>query len=137
MRWSDLPLNPTRRMLRQFSMLWVIFFGAAAVWQWFGRDRHTLALVYATLAATIGPMGLIAPAAIRPIFIAWLVAAFPVGFVVSRLVLAILFFGVATPLALIFRGRGRDVLGLRRRDAASYWTATPPPGNPASYLRQY
>jgi hypothetical protein len=135
-RWSDLPLNPSRRMLRQFSMLWIVFFGAGAMWQWFGRDHHTLAVAYATLALTFGPIGLTAPAAMRPVYITWLVAAFPIGWLVSRVLLAVLFFGLTTPLALWFRWRGRDVLGLGRRDVPSYWTAKSQPSGPASYFRQ-
>lgn len=137
MRWSDLQLNPSRRMLREFSMLWIVFFGAVALWQWFGRDHHTLAVVSATLAGTLGPIGLVAPTMMRPIYVAWLVAAFPIGWLVSRILLAILFFGVATPLAVWFRWRGRDVLTLKRRDIQSYWTAKPPANGPASYFRQF
>jgi hypothetical protein len=136
-RWSDLPLNPTRRMLRQFSLLWIVFFGGVALWQWFGRGHHTVAVVCATLAATLGPVGVVAPAVMRPIYVTWLVAAFPIGWVVSRVLLAVLFFGVVTPMAMVFRWRGRDVLALRRRDVESYWTVKPPPRGPASYFRQF
>jgi hypothetical protein len=137
MRWADLPLKPSRRMLRQFAALWIVFFGGVAAWQWFGRDHHTLATVYAVLAATVGPLGLASPAFIRPIYVTWLVAAFPIGWVVSRALLAILFFVIATPMAVLFRWRGRDVLALRRRDVQSYWTAKPQPRGPASYFRQF
>ena len=82
MRWSDLPLTPSTRMLRQFSALWIGFFSAVGVWQWFIRDHHTLAVVYGSLAVTLGPIGLLRPAIMRPIFIAWLAAAFPIGWVV-------------------------------------------------------
>ena len=137
MHWADLPLNPSRRMLRQFALLWIVFFGALAAWQWFGRDRHTLAAVYGILAITLGPMGVAVPSMLRPIYITWLVAAFPIGWVVSRVLLALLFFGVATPLATLFRWRGRDALRLRRREVDSYWTVKSPPGGPASYFRQF
>jgi Saxitoxin biosynthesis operon protein SxtJ len=136
MRWSDLPLNPSHRMLRQFAALWILFFGAVAGWQWLARDHRTAAIVYAAAALTLGPIGLAAPAVVRPIYVAWLVAAFPIGWVVSRVLLAVLFFGVVTPLAVLFRWRARDVLGLRRRDVDTYWTPKPPPAGHASYFRQ-
>lgn len=137
MRWSDLPLKPSPRMLREFSALWIVFFCGVALWQWFGRDHHTLALIYGGLAVTLGPIGLVAPAVMRPIFIAWLAAAFPIGWVVSRVLLLILFFGVITPIAAIFRMMGRDVLSVRRRSIDTYWTPKPQPGGPASYFRQF
>ena len=137
MRWSDLPLKPSTRMLREFSALWLVFFAALALWQWFGREDHTRAFVFGGLAVTLGPIGLVAPAVMRPIFIAWLAAAFPIGWVVSRVLLLVLFFGVVTPIALVFRLKGRDILGLRRRETQSYWTPKPQPGGPAGYFRQF
>jgi hypothetical protein len=137
MRWSDLPLKPSPRMLREFSALWILFFGGVALWQWFGRDHHTLAIIYGGLAVTLGPIGLLAPAVMRPIFIAWLAAAFPIGWIVSRVLLVVLFFGVVTPIAVAFRMAGRDVLGLRRGAKDSYWTAKPQPDGAASYFRQF
>jgi hypothetical protein len=124
-------------MLREFSALWIVFFGGVALWQWFGRDHQTLALIYGGLAITLGPIGVVAPAVMRPIFIAWLAAAFPIGWVVSRVLLLILFFGVITPVAIIFRMIGRDVLSVRRGSTDTYWTSKPQPGGPASYFRQF
>jgi hypothetical protein len=115
----------------------MIFFGGVAVWQWFGRDHHTLALIYGGLAVSLGPIGLVSPAMMRPIFIAWLVAAFPIGWVVSRILLLVLFFGVVTPIATIFRMMGRDVLRLRRGMGNSYWMSKAQPGGPGSYFRQF
>ena len=51
--------------------------------------------------------------------------------------LAVLFYGLFTPVALLFRLIGRDALSLRRRaGTASYWK--PKPAAPAvrSYFRQ-
>jgi hypothetical protein len=124
-------------MLREFSALWIVFFGGVALWQWLGRDHHTLAAVYGGLAITLGPLGLAVPAVMRPIFIAWLAAAFPIGWVVSRVLLLVLFFGVVTPIALLFKMQGRDVLKLRRGNDNSYWTPKPQPGGLASYFRQF
>ena len=137
MKWSDLPLRPDDRTLRQFAGLWVVFFGGMAAWQWLGHDRPTVGLVLAVLAATVGPVGLVWPRAIRPIFVGWIVAVFPIGWVVSLLVLGLLFFVVFTPLGLLFRLIGRDALLLKRRpELATYWTPKPAIA-PARYFRTY
>jgi hypothetical protein len=39
--------------------------------------------------------------------------------------LAVVFFGLITPVAFIGRLRGRDELGLKRPSSRSYWTARP------------
>lgn len=44
--------------------------------------------------------------------------------IVARVVLVLIFVLLITPLGLIFRVLGKDLLGLRRsRNAATYWTA--------------
>jgi len=138
MQWSDLPLNPSTRTLRQFAGLWVLFFGGSAVWQYVAHSRTELAFTLGALAVTIGPLGLAFPRAIRPIFVAWLTLAFPIGWVVSRVLLMVLFFVVLTPVGLISRLAGRDLLRLRRPvNATTYWTPKEQPLGIRSYFRQY
>src|SRR5436190_1750540 len=73
MRWSDLPLKPDDRTLRQFAGLWVLFFGGMACWQALFRGNATPAAVLGVLAVSIGPLGLVQPRMIRPIFVTWMV----------------------------------------------------------------
>jgi hypothetical protein len=137
MQWSDLPLNPSTRMLRQFAALWIVCFGGLAAWHARVDEGAALATVFAILAVTVGPLGLMAPSLVRPVFVAWTVLAFPIGWTVSRLVLLFLFGAIVTPLALIFRFRGRDPLQLARRSGATtYWVRKPVPPDLASYFRQ-
>jgi polyferredoxin len=137
MRWSDLPLNPSARMLRQFAGLWMAFFGGLAAWHFFRRPDHGHAFVLAVLAVSVGPVGLVAPSFVRPIFVTWTVLAFPIGWVVSRLLLLLLFCGIVTPIALLFRVTGRDPLRRRIRGRDTYWLPKPAPADVASYYRQY
>jgi hypothetical protein len=138
MQWSDLPLNPSDRTLRQFAGLWILFFGGFAVWQYIAHSRADFAMFLGALAITIGPLGLAFPRAIKPIFVGWLALAFPIGWVVSRVLLMVLFFVVLTPVALVAKTAGRDVLALRRRsDVTTYWKAKEQPVGISSYFRQY
>ena len=138
MQWSDLPLNPSTRTLRQFAGLWILFMGGLALWQYAVHARTGLAAVLAALAVTVGPAGLVSPRLIKPVFVTWLTLAFPIGWVVSRIILMILFWGVITPMAVVMRLSGRDVLGLRRQPgAATYWTTKERPLEVRSYFRQF
>ena len=122
MQWSDVSFTPSSRMLRQFAGLLFIVFGGLAVWFGFVRNQSGVALACATVAGLLGPLGLIAPQVLRPIFVAWMVVAFPIGWTVSRLLLAMVFYGLFTPLALVFKVVGRDRLQrARRTDRATYW----------------
>ena len=137
MQWSDLPLNPSAKMLRQFAALWIVAFAGLAAWHGLLHQERTAGLVLAGLAVTVGPLGLIAPSTIRPIFVGWTVLAFPIGWVVSRVVLLLLFAVVVTPVALFFRVRGRDALALKRKTGATtYWMKKAAAPDLASYFRQ-
>jgi hypothetical protein len=138
MQWADLPLNPTTRMLRQFAGMWIVFFSGMALWQQAAHGRTRVALGLAILALTIGPVGLALPRLIRPVFVTWLTLAFPIGWVVSRVVLMVLFWGVLTPVAVGLRLSGRDVLKLRRRGGVTtYWAPKERPVGVRSYFRQF
>ncbi len=92
MTWSDIAWNPSRKILRQFSWLWLVFFSGLACYQGFWHDRVVLAMVLGMLAVSVGPLGLFFPALIRPIYVGWMVLVFPVGWLVSKIIMALLFF---------------------------------------------
>jgi hypothetical protein len=132
------PFNPTDRMLKQFSGMWILFFGAIAAWQQFRHERQVLALVLALLAVTLGPLGIARPRAMRRVFVAWMALAFPIGWLVSKVVLAVMFYAVFTPMAWAFKLSGRDALQLKRQpDATTYWQTKPTTVDASRYLRQF
>jgi hypothetical protein len=97
-----------------------------------------LAAVLAVLALTIGPLGLIRPEWLRPIYVGWMVLVFPIGWTVSQVLLAVIFFGLFTPIGLVFGLLGRDPLHrARRSELNSYWTPKPAPADLKSYFKQF
>ena len=50
------------------------------------------------------------PRANLPIFVGLTILAYPIGFVVSYFIMGLLFFGMITPLGLLFRLIGKDPL---------------------------
>lgn len=137
MKFSDLPLNPTPRMLRQFAGAWLILFLALGLRAAMSHNRMLLGGILAGMAL-IGIVGLFKPRAIRWLFIAATVAAFPIGWCVTQAALAILFFVILTPLAWVFRLRGRDLLNLHPPQAGtSLWVNRADPPEPGRYLKQF
>ena len=93
-------------------------------------------MILAVLALTIGPLGLVRPAWMRFIYVGWTVLAFPIGWTVSLIMLATMFFGLFTPIGLIFRLLGRDLLQrIRHPDLESYWVPKTGTVRPASLLQ--
>lgn len=136
MQWSDIQFNPGDRTLRQFAGLALVIFGAMAGVEWLLRERPTVAAAYAIAAAVIGIPGLISPRIVKPVFVGWSIVAFPIGWVISTVMLLLLYGLVFTPIALVFRITGRDVLDRRRPNAASYWKPKPVARDKRAYFRQ-
>jgi hypothetical protein len=130
--------DPTPADLRTFGRLLPIFValvGAVAVLRTGSTTTATviwvvgggLSLLYAGVAA-----------ARRPVFLAWTRATYPIGWAVSRLVMAVVFFLVVTPVGVLVRRFGRDPLE-RRFDggATSYWVEREGEAEPSRYFRQF
>jgi hypothetical protein len=138
MQWSDISFAPPLRVLRQFAALWLLFFAALACWQGLLEGNGTTALVLTGLALAIGPLGLLRPQVVRPLFVGWMVLAFPIGWMVSRILMVLLFYGVFTPVGLVFKLMGRDALSRRYQpDKDTYWSPKAAPAGARSYFRQF
>jgi hypothetical protein len=137
MHWRDLPLNPTPRILRQFAAAWLVVFLALGLFEAFGRGRPIVGGAVVAVALLGGVAGLVRPRLLRPVFVGWIIAVFPITWGLSRLALILLFFGMFTPVALFFRTRGRDLLQLRRPAGATFWRPKPMRTDPRSYFRQF
>src|SRR5438874_1993707 len=137
MQWTDVIAAPSAKKLRQFAGLWIVFFTALAAWRVAHGQHGAGVAALAVVGIVIGGLGLIRPPAIRSVYTGWMIAAFPIGWTVSRVMLAALFFVVFTPVAAIFRSMRRDALRLRRHDHLStYWTDQPT-ADIRSYFRQF
>lgn len=130
--------NPTTKDLRWFAGL-LIPFGALMCWLLLRRNApELLAYGLAVGAAVIGGIGVIAPKAIRWFYVGWMLAVTPIATVVTFVLMAIVFFGVLWPIALITGAKRRDVLKLKfDKSAATYWENKPPVTDPRRYFRQY
>jgi hypothetical protein len=138
MRWSDIPFSPPDRTLRQFAGLWILFFGGWACAFRYAHQNTPVAVLLVDIAVLIGVPGLIRPRLLRPIWVAWMVLAFPIGWVVSLVLLGLVYFGLFTPIAWAFRLSGRDVLGLRPTPGReTYWQPKPAPADIRRYFRQF
>lgn len=138
---SMMPINwtPSRRELRWFAGLLIVFFaGIAAAWA--RRSGLTAGpVILFAVTATIGLIGLVAPEAIRRVYVGWMIAVWPLGWLVSHVLLATIFFGIITPIGLALRICGLDPMKKSLdRSAKSYWIPrSSDPSNSERYFRQF
>ena len=136
MRWSDVQFNPTVRTLRQFAGLFLVVFGVLAAMELYAGVRPRLAIAYGAAALVVGGIGLVRPRAVRLLFVGWSIVAFPIGWMISTVMLGILFYGLFTPIGIVFRLVGRDALAIRRPDAPTYWKPKVGAKHSREYFRQ-
>lgn len=137
MQWSDVTKSPPPGTLRQFGGLCLVVFGGLGGWRLYRGESDAWAVGLLGAGLVIGALGLVQPRALRYLFTGWMIAAFPIGWAVSRIVLGILFFGVFTPVALLFRVGRRDALHRRRATRESYWSPKAGAGDVREYFRQF
>ena len=129
---SVLPSN------RSFGLLFAIVFLLVAGYSWFEQLTRAWVYFWLALSGLFLFLTFMAPGILLPLNKAWYRLGLLMGKVVSPIVLGILFFIVITPVAIVTRLFGRDVLMLRKRDVNSYWIERNPPGpQPESFKEQF
>ncbi len=127
------------KAFRRFGHLMAALAALLAVWALAAGRATPLAAGAAVLSLAVLGIAQWRAAWLERPFRLWMGFGGLLGRVVSPIVLAILFFGLITPVALVQRLAGRDELRLRmRRDAASHWQARQPAGpEPGSFDHQF
>lgn len=111
------------RELRKLGLTFLLVLGlVGGLLVWKGRLAGPYLLGGAAL---FGLWGLIWPSGLGPIFRLWMSLAIVLGFIVSRLLLTALFFLVITPIGLVLKLSGKDLLDMRIGDRDSYWHVRP------------
>ena len=135
----DINWSPPPRDLRQFAAIWVPLFAALAGGVLIFRSgAWTAAGILWGVAAAIAALGLASPAAVRPIFIGAMAAAYPVGWVVSHVVLGITYYVFFSTVGCVMRLVRYDPLRRHaNRRARTYWSERPRDRPAAAYFKQF
>jgi predicted membrane metal-binding protein len=112
---------------RNFGLVFAGVFTVLAVWP---LIRHGEAIRWWALApaAVFLGLALYADHLLAPLNKLWFRFGLLLHSIVSPLVMGALFYGAVTPVALVLRAMGKDILRLKQDDAKSYWLERTPPG---------
>lgn len=125
------------RSVRQFALIGAALLAGIAAWTGWTAGVTPAVIRTAVAALVVAVLGGLRPSLVRPVYRLALTVTAPIGAVVSRLVLAAIYYLIFTPLGLLFRLIGRDELVLGRpRGSDTYWRATRGPRAARDYLRQ-
>jgi len=129
--------NPEKKQLRQFAGIWFPAFCVLIGWI-IGKKTGNWGAVEIGwgVCAFLAVAGYLFPAFIRPVFVGLILLTFPIGWVVSHVLLGGIFYLLVTPIGLILRLTGHDPLQLKPPAGNSLWKTPVGKTDPASYLRQ-
>lgn len=114
-----------KKALRKFGF---VMFGAlvvvAAIVHWLNNFEWSRAVdILAISAFVFLAFALVWPRALSPVEWIWMKLAMVLNYIMTRVLLSLVFFLAITPIGLIFKGLRKDLLGRKfDRDASTYWT---------------
>ena len=135
----DLIKDPTRRQLRQFGGIFLpAALAVVAILVRRSGASWTVPDILYALAVFSVLIALWRPAWLRVPFLGLQYLAYPIGFVLSHVLMAVVYFGVVTPVGLLVRTFKGDLLE-RAFDpkASTYWTSREGPASVERYFRPY
>lgn len=109
-----------KKELREFGITFGIVLSLlGGLFLWRGRDYYTWFFIFSGVFISLG---VAAPIILKPIQKIWMALAIVIGWVMSRVILIILFYLIITPIGLLAKLFGKDFLNRKfDRTAESYW----------------
>jgi hypothetical protein len=129
--------HPTVRQLRVFTVAWLMCFGLLALV--LRAKGHLPSAIWVAGGALAVPLvGLALPRLLRLVYLGMTYATFPIGWVLSHLILGVVYFLVLTPIGWVLRAFRYDPLS-RGFDstAATYWKSRSGSSPAERYFRQH
>ena len=104
---KDVPV----KQLRQFGWLMAGVFGIITFWPlvFRGEDIRIWASI---IAGVFGVLGLVFPNGLKPVYRGWMIFGEKIGWVNSRILLGLVFYGLLTPISLVMVLLGKRPLQL-------------------------
>jgi len=139
MAMIEINWRPSQKDLRNFGWISLAMLTVVALLLHWWKDLGAFwSLCICAVGLLVYVLSRISTILVRPIYVALTVATWPIGWALSHLAMAILYYLVLTPIGLLFRVVGRDSLDRRfDRSAETYWKPPQPPDNIERYFKQF
>jgi polyferredoxin len=114
------------KTLRKFGTTMGIFFVLVAAFVFWRKKEEAVIYTFAALSVFFLFFAAVVPAWLKPIQKVWMTLALLMGWVMTRVLLAVLFYGILTPIAAITRIMKKNFLDLKvEKKAPTYWKTHP------------
>ena len=129
--------RPDARELRRFAIAMLVGFAVLGVLSaWKTRGVHSGSVVLWAIGLVLAVAAFV-PKLGRIAYLAVYLPTSIIGYVVSNVMLTLMFFLVVTPLGILMKLMGKDVLQQRRPDRTTHWTPVKDTKTEDSYYRQF
>ena len=133
----EIDTNPDKKKLRGFGWIAFVFFGFWTYWTATRSHLSWLPILFGTIAAYSLIGALLLPKILKWLFLALTFLAFPIGWVVSNVLLLIIFYLIFFPIGLLLRLFGHDPLNRKWKKDASNWITSKTDRPAKSYYQTY
>jgi hypothetical protein len=126
-----------RKALRNFGLLMAFVLLLAGGWLWWKASASWPWMAGAS--ALLAVIGIASPGILKPFYRGWMILAVIMGWVMTRVVLTLVYYLVLTPIGFLGRAFGEQFLHLKRsKDSDTYWIRrTGPAREKSDYERQF
>lgn len=131
--------HPTQKDLRSFGWITLVMLTIIAlllhwlkglIWQW--------VLLISAAGLLVFILSLISTKLVKPIYVSLQLITFPIGLVISFVIMAAFYYLILTPVGLFFKLIGRDLLNRKfDRQTKTYWVRYNPPDSVRRYFKQF
>jgi ABC-type uncharacterized transport system permease subunit len=138
MKLIEIDHNPSSRQLHVFGFIWLLFFAIIGGVLLYRGSSVLVATLVSGIAVMVPAVGWLVPGFMRFVYIGMAYAAFPIGFVVSYLIMVVVYYLVLTPIGLLVRLCGYDPMNRHFDGSAdTYWCPREHDDSLDTYFRQF
>ena len=125
--------RPETKELRNFGLLVGGVFSVIGVWPmlWRGEPLRLWAVIVGSLLIVAGGL---APTWLAPIHRGWMWIGHVLGWINTRIILGVIFYGLITPIGIVLRLLGKDTMRQSFSDASPTYRVNRQP-RPSSHMK--
>lgn len=113
-------IKSTKKNLKEFGFLVGAVFGIIGSLFWWKGNYLYPYFIFVSIFLVF--FGLVLPITLKPIHKIWMAIALVIGFVMTRIILFVLFYMILTPTSLLSKFSGKNFLDLEvDKSKTSYW----------------
>ena len=128
-------MENTSKQHRSFGLMVGGIFVAIGFWPLVHQEGIRLWAVI--LGSLLMVLALLIPGRLGPIYKAWMTAGHVLGWINTRIILGIIYYGLLTPMGLVMRLAGKDAMRRRYDDTANTYRVLRRPRPSSHMLRQF